>query len=365
MSSRWTRAKTWTCRRPNDDDTLEESPHWRHRDSRMYVQNARRRIKQKSRSISIETSKYDRTHTSSTRANEDRRAVPDADCRAASNADRRAALHKLKPVINERQVAEQVFSHNRICAPLADEERGRITRLHERGASVREVARPLKRSTGAVRRVISPVLAPTSECRDRKPVFSAQDVQRIVRKANSGDYTATQLLGECDAKCCVRTARCALQRADHLGYSKMMRQSTVRPPYEVIESGGSEDDRLINWTHSTLVSYQNSIPKVPIFPNRLISSPVKNSHQRSHASPSPQQHSNSSHGERSAAAAAARAHDGGTHARVAEDGPAAHEAHPDPLGGRATPQGRLAAALGGSVCEPGRRHAARLRVQGQ
>ncbi|KAG6953500.1 hypothetical protein JG687_00012359 [Phytophthora cactorum] len=96
---------------------------------------------------------------------------------------------------------------------LSDEERGRIRGLNEGGFSIRAIARTVKRSLAAPRR--------NRRQPGRKPSVSERLARLLLRKAASGDNTATQLKIECNSKCSARTIRRLLSGVDWLIYSKM------------------------------------------------------------------------------------------------------------------------------------------------
>ncbi|KAL3658395.1 hypothetical protein V7S43_016531 [Phytophthora oleae] len=104
--------------------------------------------------------------------------------------------------------------------PLTDIERGRIQGLDEAGFGLRKIARQVKRSVGAVHRVlyVLPSLrkkpGPATKLPDR-------DVRLLVRTASMGQLLAKQLKVELELSTSVRTIQRVLAGVDWLVYTKM------------------------------------------------------------------------------------------------------------------------------------------------
>jgi hypothetical protein len=104
--------------------------------------------------------------------------------------------------------------------PLTDIERGRIQGLHEAGFGLRKIARQLKRSAGAVRRVLFE--SPTPHKRPGPPtLLSDRELRQLVRTAARGQLTAKQLNVELKLSTSVRTIQRVLAGVDWLVYTKM------------------------------------------------------------------------------------------------------------------------------------------------
>jgi hypothetical protein len=105
-------------------------------------------------------------------------------------------------------------------APLTDIERGRIQGLHEVGLGLRQIARQVKHSVGAINRVL--FVTPT----ERKPPgpatsLSERETRYLVRTAAKGQMSAKQLKEELKLSTSVRTIQRVLAGVDWLVYAKM------------------------------------------------------------------------------------------------------------------------------------------------
>ncbi|TYZ67873.1 hypothetical protein PybrP1_006685 [[Pythium] brassicae (nom. inval.)] len=98
---------------------------------------------------------------------------------------------------------------------LTDVERGRVLGMHEAGKSVREIARALGRSRGAVQRVVDG--GGPGGGGGRPPLLTDRESRLLVRAAAHGELSSSQLHAQLELPCSVRTAlndewRAALQQ---------------------------------------------------------------------------------------------------------------------------------------------------------
>ncbi|GMF47185.1 unnamed protein product [Phytophthora fragariaefolia] len=104
---------------------------------------------------------------------------------------------------------------------VSDEERGRIQGLHEAGWSNRAIARRVGRSDQTVARIVAPK-APTGPKKlGPPPVMSDREVRLVVRKAATGDFSASQIKDLASSAASLRTVQSVLASVDWLQYAKM------------------------------------------------------------------------------------------------------------------------------------------------
>ncbi|GMF55550.1 unnamed protein product [Phytophthora fragariaefolia] len=105
-------------------------------------------------------------------------------------------------------------------APLTDIERGRIQGLHEAGLGLRQIARQVEHSVGAVNRVL--FVTPT-EHKTPGPAasLSERETRYLVPTAAKGQLSTKQLKEEIKLSTSVRTIQRVLAGVDWLVYTKM------------------------------------------------------------------------------------------------------------------------------------------------
>lgn len=136
--------------------------------------------------------------------------------------------------------------------PVSEEEIGSIKAFKEVGLTLRAIARRTGRSTDTIRRVLGLGKPQSTRKRGRKPKLTLRETRLVVRTANSGNYSASQLRHKFSLSCSTRTVRRILARVDHLVYTKMERTLGLSKKHR--------DARLV-WVADMLAKHQGNWDK--------------------------------------------------------------------------------------------------------
>ncbi|GMF21904.1 unnamed protein product [Phytophthora fragariaefolia] len=104
---------------------------------------------------------------------------------------------------------------------VSDEERRRIQGLHEAGWSIRAIPRRVGRSDQTVARIVAPKALTEPKKPGPPPVMSDRAVRLVVRKAATGDFSASQIKDHVSSAASLRTIQRVLASVDWLQYAKM------------------------------------------------------------------------------------------------------------------------------------------------